>query len=220
VAWGAIQSAGVVHAGVLVGAALLLLSAVRQAAWLGRADAFIFRSHAFFNEMYRAFGGARMSDREPLPFASLYWVPARVRPAVWAHLRQMDRRMPLGRLVAAALLLLWVVLYSQGYGAMAASLLAVIVLAKNAAPFMLAGPDASPPALHLRLHGVPAWVTIRSFVSLRWTLPIALALTVAALFSATLTLVVVWVLADVALALLCSLVLALSTEHAYRRRFA
>jgi hypothetical protein len=222
VVWGALQSAGLAHGGWIAASLVVLAAAARQRAWLGRADHFVFRTQAFFDEMYRAFGGARESDREPLPFASLYWVPRRIRPAVWAQLRQMDRRMPVGRVMAAALLLVWMIIYGQGYGATVAAFLAFITFAKNSAPFMLSGPDASPPGLHLRLHGPASWAMVRAFVSLRWTLPWAIALGVAALFATTLTwsVVLAWIAVDVALAIVSGVILAVNVEHSYRRRFA
>jgi hypothetical protein len=87
---------------------------------------------------------------------------------------------------------------------------------------MLSGPDASPPGLHLRLHGPASWAMVRAFVSLRWTLPWAIALGVAALFATTLTwsVVLAWIAVDVALAIVSGVILAVNVEHSYRRRFA
>lgn len=222
VAWGVFDRLGLGYSGWIPATALLALAAIKQKTWLDVADAFIFRTQAFFNEMYRAFGAARESDREPLPVASLYWVPGNLRPAVWAQLRQMDRRLPLGRVIFASLILVWLLIYTQGYGTPVIAVLALISLSKNAAPFLLSGPDAAPPGLHLRFHGVGGWVFVRFFMSLRWTLPFGLALLIASLFAATLPIhvAVAWIILDAALALASGVVLAVTVENAYRRRFA
>jgi hypothetical protein len=222
IAWGALQSAGIPSAGLIVAFLAVTAAAVRQASWFSGSDAYVFRTQAFFSEMYRAFGGAKALYRDPLPIESLYWVPSSIRPAVWAQLRQMDRRMPLGRPIFAALLLFLVIVYAQGYGAAAAGVIAILVLAKNIAPAIVSRSDASPPGLHLRLHGPSRWILIRFAMSVRWTLPISIALAVAALFAASLpwTAVVGWLIIDLALALSLSVIFALSNEQAYRRRFA
>jgi uncharacterized protein (DUF2267 family) len=222
VAWGMLDRMEVAAPGLFAAAVMTGWVALFQFRWWNAADAFIYRTQAFFNEMYRAFGAAREADREPLPYASVYWVPRKIRPAVWSQLRQMDRRLPLGRLMASAIVLFWLLLYQEGYGNAAIAVLALMSLAKNAAPFMMSRTDASPPGFHLRLHSPTAWAMTRFFMSLRWTFPFAAALVVASLFSATLTtpIVVAWIILDVALALVAGTVLAFTVEHAFRRRFA
>src|SRR5690606_9618249 len=163
-------------------------------------------------------GGPPRALRRPIPFDSLYWVPRRRRPAVWAGLVQLDRRFPMGRFVALGLapIVLAAVLGAPA-GALAALLLA-FVLAKNAA-VALAAPPLLPVPFALALHPPGRWAAVRFWMSARWVLPLGLALSAAALFlpGRSWPWVLAWLALDVAAAAGAAVLVTLAREHRFLR---
>ncbi|MDX1419076.1 MAG: hypothetical protein R3181_03825 [Rubricoccaceae bacterium] len=170
-----------------------------------------------------AFGGARPETalREPLPFASLYWVPRPQRPAVWAGLVQLDRRVPLGRFVALGLV---PVVLAAALGAPKGVLMALLllfVIGKNAA-VALASPSLLPVPLGLALHPPQTWAAVRFWMNARWVLPFGLALAAAAVLSPGpgWPWVLTWLAIDLAGAAGAALLVTLARERRALRRYA
>ena len=105
----ALANAGLAGFGWVPPTALLVLAAVRLVHRVPRWDQDFYQTNALYAEVL-ASGGPRTAEREPVPFASVYWAPAALRPHVWASLVQLDRRLPLGRLFALGVLVVWVML--------------------------------------------------------------------------------------------------------------
>lgn len=199
-----------------------LLSGYAGLALARRAGSF---DHDFYctNALYAealAQGGVRTTQREPIAYESVYWAPARWRPHVWAGLRQLDRRLPLGRLFALGVLFGWALLVRDAPGDVLGGVLALGLLAKNAAVGLVTAPRFAPRAFDLWLQPVAGWVATRFLMNVRWTLPLALALGLAALFSdrVTLTHVGLWVGADLLLALVTAWLVTHAAESRYCRR--
>lgn len=207
----------------LVPGALVLTAGIVDISRLRRrADREVFHTQAFFDEILRMYGGFRAEERPAASYESVYWAPRRLRPATWAHIVQMDRRAPLGRLVAAGHLFLWILIWNQGYDAAAVGYLLMFSLAKNMAPALIAGADASPPSFGLLMQPAPAWMWTRAFASLRWTLPWAVSLLIISMFARSVSPfeVLIWTILDIALAVAAAALITLLTEHRHRRALA
>lgn len=206
--------------GWLAPAALLAWAAARLARQAPRFDHLFYSTNALYAELLRA-SGAR-EGREPVRAEAVYWAPRALRPHVWAGLVQLDRRLPLGRLVALAVLVLWG-LRAQGASAGAVgAYLAVVLLLKNGAVGLLASEALAPPAFQLALQRPAGWALTRAFVSLRWTLPLALALLALVIFDPAFSLAqaLLWVGMDVLAAFLLAALVTNAAEARYRRRLA
>jgi hypothetical protein len=204
----------------LPGALLAGWGAVRLARLAPAFDRAFYHTSGLYEELLRG-GGAR-AGRPVLGYDAVYWVPRRWRPHAWAGLVQLDRRLPLGRLVALGALGLW---GGLAWGASAATLagyVAVGLLARNATILLHAAPDLSPVARHLAFQSVAGWAATRFWINARWALATAGALGVAALFSARIGWghVAAGVGLDLLLAALTALAATYTAEHRLRRRYA
>ena len=205
------------------GPGVLLLAASSALLWRHRGtfDQHFYQTNALYTEVLGG-GSVAAAARDPVPFDALYWVPRRWRPAVWASLRQFDRRLPLGRLVALGHLALWV-LCAQGAApdAVTAYLLTLFA-AQNAACGLLVTAAAAPPSFQLSLQSPLDWAGTRTFVNLRWLVPHAGSLALVALFDATYgwTWVLTWSGIAVLFAATAGIVVTLATEVQARRRFS
>jgi hypothetical protein len=130
-------------------------------------DRHFYHTTAFYAEVM---GGGTMaaSDRDPVPYDAFYWVPSRWRPAVWASVRQLDRRLPLGRLVAVAHLGLWLFCIRGVDPAVITGYLLVVMTGQVAACAVLGTSAAAPRAFQRALQSVGDWIGTRTFVNLRW----------------------------------------------------
>jgi hypothetical protein len=204
------------------GALLLGWAGVRLARRLPRYDRAFYATHAFYSEVFRSAGGVRASDRTPIPYDAVYWVPHRWRPPVWASLRQLDRRLPLGRFVALGHGVLWLLFYLDVAPAHVTVFLVLFLVGQNAASGLLATATLAPLPFQLGHQGVTDWIVTRTWVNLRWLLPLALSLGAVALLDPTFTPAeaLFWIALDAGLALLTATLFTLAHEARYRRRFA
>jgi hypothetical protein len=157
-------------------------------------------------------------EREPVPFDTLYWVPARWQPAAWASLRQLDRVLSLGRLVAVAHLVLWVLCIQAAPPDAVAGYLLLVFALQNAACAALVTGDAAPPPFQLSLQSAFDWWGTRTFVNLRWIAPHAASLGLVALFDSTYgwTWVALWLGVDALFALAAAGIATFATEGRLR----
>lgn len=161
---------GLAGAGALVVLAAGLLT--RQRAGFDRA---FWTTNGVWSDAFRSAGGPG-GGREPLGYTAVYWAPRAIRPAVWAGLVSLDRRLPLGRIAWVGLGLV-VAVYAVGapLGAWAAGLLLWVVVVNGAVA--LTATDALVPAvLAHRLHGVAGWTLARFLMNVRWLPPLAVTL--------------------------------------------
>ncbi len=183
-------------------------------------DRHFYQTNAFYGEVFRR--GARGEERAPVAYEAVYWAPARWRPAVWASLRQMDRRLPLGRLVALGHVLLWVLLLQEAAPAAVTAYLVLFAAAKNAACYVLATPALAPMDAQLARQSAAGWLATRWLVNLRWSLLWAGSLLAAATWSDAFTLAgaLGWTLLDVALAGAAAALVTYFGEIAHRQHYA
>ena len=207
--------------GWLPGALLLGYAGLALARRAGSFDHDFYCTNALYAEAL-AQGGVRTAQRDPVAYEAVYWAPVRWRPHVWASLLQLDRRLPLGRLFALGVLGFWTLLVRDASPGVVAGALALGLAAKNGAVGLLANERLAPRAFDLWMQSAAGWTATRFFVNVRWTLPLALALGLAALFDDAFTRrdAAFWVGVDLALALLTAWLTTYAAEIRYRRRFA
>ncbi len=203
------------------GAVLAAGAGARLARLRRTYDRHFYGTDAFYREIFRA-GGVRGAERAPVVYAAVYWVPRRWRPHVWAGLRQMDRRLPLGRLVAAGHLFFWLLLFQDVTPAVVAAYLLLFVVAQNGACIVLAGRAFAPSDFQHVMQSAVGWMLTRSFVNLRWAFPFALSLLAAAALDGAFGFgqALAWIGLDLVLALATAALVTYLAEGQYRRRYA
>jgi len=195
---------------------LILMKSARQ------HDHAYYATNAFYGEVFRGAGGVRVSSREAVPFRSVYWSPKRYKPHLWAALRQLDRKLPLGRLMVMVHGLLWFLFYVDASEYTVTAYLLLLITAKNAASFVITQPGFAPMPFHLARQSNRGWVITRFLVNLRWTLPLLLSLFIVALFDPSLsyTSALGWTVLDIVMGLATAMLFTYRTEYRYRQRLA
>ena len=214
----------------LPGAALSAWAGFRLAQVRPVYDRHYYHTNAFYGDVFRSAGGVRVASREPIAYEAVYWVPPRWKPHVWASLRQLDRRLPLGRFVIIGHLFLWFLFFQEADPASSAgqavqvtsAYLLLFIAAQNAAVYLLATPALAPLPFGLLQQAARHWTLTRFFVNLRWVLPMALSLGLVALFDADVRFATAlgWTLLDLAFAFLIAWLVTYAHESRYRRRYA
>jgi hypothetical protein len=176
-------------------------------------DRHFYHTTAFYDEVMGG-GTLRAEGRDPIPYDALYWVPARWRPAAWASLRQLDRRLRLGRLVALAHAGLWLLCLQGIAPSFVAGYLVVVTTAQVAACGLLATDEAAPLPFQRTTQSVADWIGTRTFVNLRWLAPHTGSLALVALLDDTYGApwVLTWTAVHVALSVGAAAVVTLARE--------
>ena len=107
-------------------------------------------------------------ERGAVGYDAVYWAPGRLRPAVWAGLVSLDRRLPLGRLALGGLALVAAVAFAGVPDGVFAAAVVLWTVGVNAAVALTARPALVPPALAYRLHGGTGWSAARFLMNVRW----------------------------------------------------
>lgn len=200
--------------------ALLAVAAGLVARLRDRFDEAFWTSHGVWADAFRQV--ELVEGREPVRYDAVYWAPSSLRPAVWAGLVSMDRRLPLGRVAALALVFVAAVHLVDAGSGPEAGVLALYVLGLNGAVALSARDDVVPPALAHRLGGVMRWTAARFLMNVRWWPPLA----------ATFLLLIwlaedvgwgdlaVWTAVDLAAAALSALLVTLADRARFRRALA
>jgi hypothetical protein len=135
-------------------------------------DSTFYHAHGFYSELFRNPGGTADGGREPLPMASLYWIPVWFRTLAWTILRQMDRKVPVGRLMITGFVLYWSMLYGGiSDPVVVIGIPVLIILLKNLMLLRASGPAFTPMMFRRMLAPQWHWFAARFFVNLRWSLP-------------------------------------------------
>ena len=184
-------------------------------------DQHFYTTNALYREVM-AGGRVQTSDREPITYDAIYWTPHRWRPATWASLRQFDRVLPMGRLVALGHGLFWVLVAQDVSTAVLSTYLAFFIAAQNGACYVLTRSSVSPPAFQVALRAPLDWAFVRFFTNLRWTMPFLLSLLLVAFFADSFTYAeaLLWTGLDVVGALGAAALVTLATEGQIRRQYA
>ena len=198
---------------------LLLVGWAGVRLWRARPayDRHFYHTTAFYAEVLGG-GTVAATDREPVPYDALYWVPTRWRPATWASVRQLDRRLPLGRIVAVAHLGLWLFCIRGVAPAFITTYLLVVMTGQVAACAVLGTSSAAPRSFQRALQSVGDWMGTRTFVNLRWFGPHVGSLALVALFGDAygFAWVGTWAVVHVGLSVAAAAIVTLATEGAAR----
>ena len=167
------------------GPGLVLLGWAGVRLWNERSafDRHFYHTTAFYDEVMGG-GTLHAEGRDPIPYDALYWVPPRWRPATWASLRQLDRRLPLGRLVALGHAGLWLLCLQNVPALVTTGYLALFFTAQTATCGLLTTRTAAPVAFQRTLQSTTAWIGTRTFANLRWLAAHAGSLAVVVFFDA------------------------------------
>ncbi len=220
---GGLAIAGKVSNALGLAAAVLLLAT----AWAllarvaGVFDRSFWVTSGIWADAFRQAAGP-VESREPLAYKAVYWAPHAVRPAVWAGLVSLDRRLPLGRIAAAGLALVVAVHAAGASDGIRHATLALWTLSINAAVAATASEALLPGPLAHRLHGTGGWTLARFLMNVRWLPPLAGTLAILAwvMESVTLRDLAVWSLVDLAVAALSALVVTLAAQTRFHRAVA
>lgn len=215
------QASGLSGWGVLPALALVLAASGAVVRLRPRFDRVFYGTGGVWSDAFRAAAGPA-SERAPVEYAAVYWAPVPLRPAVWAGLVALDRRLPLGRAVAAGLALVGAIEWVGAPPGVRTAALALVVLGANAAVVLTASDAVLPLVLTRRLHGARAWVAIRFLMNLRWLPPLVAVLLGLAWLSDRVvwTDAVVWAAGYVAVAALTAVATTVGTNVRARRLYA
>ncbi|PEN11370.1 hypothetical protein CRI94_15130 [Longibacter salinarum] len=204
----------------LPGVLFLIWSTVRILRHRLAFDRHYYHTNAFYDEVLGG-GSVGPSTREPVEISSLYWIPHRFRPAAWMSLRQLDRRLPLGRLVALGHVVFWILLAQEAATAAITSTLLLIVGLQNGVIGLLAGERMSAPTLQLTLHSPMHWWGARTLANLRWMAPLLASLAVVATVSNAMpwSSLGVWAVINLIAAVVAAGLTTLAVEGRTRRQF-
>lgn len=207
--------------GLLVPVVFIIWIAFRASRSSESFDAKLYHSSGLYTELlYNP--AVRFGEQAPLPYESLYWVPKRIRPHVWASLLQLDRRLPMGRLFALGVLVFWALLAMDVESSAVALYLGAILLIRNSSVFRHASADLSPPAFHLVRQSVFGWIVTRFWMNLRWTFPLFAVLAGTVFISGMIgwNAVLLWTFLDIIFALLTAVGATYAAEFRFRYRYA
>jgi len=219
-----VVSAAIPHAVLAILPFVLFLgySAYRLGREVGSYDRRFYQSDAFYDELFTNPATGTRESREPASYGAIYWVPSRWRAAVWTQIVQLDRKRPMGRIIALLSLTYWLLIWLGTPEAWHGGWLVFWILAKNMLAWPVSWPALSPPVFHWWMMPAGDWMMARFFLQTRWTLALLLTVAAAALFSEAVSWQAVWMwtLADVTVSALSAWLLTRNNEFAFRRRYA
>lgn len=146
-------------------------------------DTLYYQSDAFYDELFTNPSTGLRESREPAGYNAIYWVPGRWRPAVWSQIIQLDRKRPMGRIIALLTLTYWLLIWLGVPESWHAGWLVFWIMAKNLLAWPAADKRLSPPMFHWWMMPPRDWTIARFFIQLRWTLTLFLTVAAAAVMS-------------------------------------
>ena len=219
-----VASAAIPHAAGAVVPFVLFLgyAGYRLTGQIRRYDRLYYQSDAFYDELFTNPAAGTGESREPASYESVYWVPQRWRAAVWTQIVQLDRKRPMGRIIALLTFTYWLLIWLGTPESWHAGWLMFWVLAKNMLAWPVSGAAVSPPVFHWWMMPPGQWLVVRFFLQIRWTLALLLTVSAAALFSGNVgwNAVWMWTLTDVVVSAAAAWLLTRNNELAFRRRYA
>jgi len=224
--WVALAGASLAIFGQATGGDLASLSA----AWVGIFGAIWFKArrpfaadfyatNGFWAETFQSATGTE-EEREPAPFSAMYWVPAPLKPSVWALLVSLDRRLPLGRFILVGLAVVVGLAASGAPAGVQGAALALLIVAKNAASALTASASVLPRPWSLSVQSAMRWFAARVFVNLRWTLLIAVAALLVGWLGDPPGSLLAWIGMDVLVSVVAAALVTLAAESQIVRQLA
>ncbi len=210
-----------VHLAVLPFVLFLGYAGFRLSREIVRFDRLYYQSDAFYDELFTNPVNGTRESREPATYDAIYWVPSRWRAAVWTQIIQLDRKRPMGRIIALLSFTYWLLIWLGTPDSWHTGWLVFWVLAKNMLAWPVAGSSLSPPVFHWWMMPPGDWVIARFFLQTRWTLALILTVAAAALFSSAVSWqsVPVWAVADVVVSAASAWLITRNNESAFKKQY-
>lgn len=199
--------------------ALFLWAVVRLQRLQASFDRAYYHTNAFYREIFQR-GSLRTSEREPISYEAVYWVPARWRSHAWVNLVQLDRVMPIGRFFAIGLFVLAILIWQRIDPVYITTYLLLFIAAKNLASLTLSRADINPPVLQRLFQSRLDWSLTRFFINVRWTLPLLIGLLALGWLHPGFSMQAagIWTLADLALSFIFAWITTFSIATQSRER--
>ncbi len=184
-------------------------------------DQVYYQTNAFFQELFKN-PKAVQEGREPVHYDALYWIPRRWRAATWFSLLQLDRKIPAGRLLIVAHLILWVIFYSGIPMVFVNAFILLIITGKSLIPYLLTKPAFSPGVFQMKILPPADWILVRFFANLRWVLLLILSLWIVSLFTERMDwqAIYFWMITDVVISFVSGLIFTLIHEFKFKHKYA
>lgn len=185
-------------------------------------DAEFYHSHGFYNELFRNPGGRADGGREPIPIASLYWVPSRLKPATWLTFRQLDRKFPLGRLLVLVFIVYWGLIKSAILDTQAMIFIPMtIIFGKNLILLAIDRDPYSSMWFRRTLGSDIHWLGVHIATGVRWLVPIQFFLLLTVWFVSVLSQneLLLWLIFDVTTILILAAVRTVLTSYTYAKNY-
>ncbi len=199
----------------------LVYAGFRLSREIGRFDRLYYQSDAFYDELFTNPVTGTGESRAPATYEAIYWVPSRWRAAVWTQIIQLDRKRPIGRIIALLSFTYWLLIWLGTPESWHAGWLIFWILAKNMLAWPVAGSSLSPPVFHWWMMPPGDWVVARFFLQTRWTPALVLTIAAAALFSSAVSLqsALVWAGADVVVSIITAWIITRNNEFAFNKQY-
>ena len=184
-------------------------------------DRLYYQSDAFYDELFTNPSTGMRDSREPAGYEAIYWVPQRWRPAVWSQIIQLDRKRPMGRIIALLSFTYWLLIWLGVPEAWFSGWLVFWVFSKNMLAWPASDSRISPPVFHWWMMPPHDWVIARFFMQIRWTLTLFLTIGIAAVMSGAVawTEVFAWTLFDLVISAGTAWMITRSNEYVFQKKF-
>lgn len=184
-------------------------------------DRHFYHTNAFYTELFKDPKAHGQEGRQPISYEAVYWTPHRWRAAVQASLIQLDRMLPMGRIIFLMVLFLWTLFLLNMSTQLITGWLLLMITAKNATCYMLTRSDVGPLPFQLLLGSPAHWIACRFFVNIRWTLSLVLALALVAVLSPEIgtLFVLFWGAVDLLFSFAAALTITAMHEFQYRKQY-
>lgn len=154
-------------------------------------DQLFYHTNAIYSDLFVQPGSNLVQDQRSIKIEQIYWTPGRWRPSAWAGILQLDRKFPMGRIIFIGHLLLWVLFFKGVEPQVQNAYLVMFVMLHYSGLYMLITPEMGPVSWNYRMQSGKDWIASRFFIQIRWVVPFFLSLGGIAIFSSSLTWLVV-----------------------------
>lgn len=209
------------HLGILPFVLFAAYSGYRLTKEIPRYDRLYYQSDAFYDELFTNPVTGLKESREPASYDAIYWVPQRWRAAVWTQIIQIDRKRPMGRIIALLTFTYWLLIWLGVPETWHSAWMVFWILSKNMLAWPTTDPRISPPVFHWWMMPPRDWMIARFFLQVRWTLTLFLTVGAAALLSGPVgwNAVWFWIMFDVLASAASAVILTRNNEYAFQKRY-
>jgi len=200
---------------------LLILGVVPFRKIVEHFDRYFYQTNAFYSEYFISSIVDKTGTESNYSYDAIYWIPKRWRSSAWAGIRQVDRAYPMGRFIILGHLLLWILFYHGTSAVIRDGYLMLFILFHNSTLYFLTTDKFGSSAWNHYIQSPANWMMTRFFIQLRWALPLALSLSVIAIFSSHFSImsVIFWVIVYFITNLIFSFLFTFLHEYRYQKSY-